>query len=216
MYPKTFEGHRSKAYSVYSISLSLAAFAFVGVEIPAATALEVRAQDSRVQRGGPVDRTVKFSGVWGALMVASDLLWDDPNLPRLSWPNHSDTSGTSDSVVGSESADATSNSAFVIAASNSEIGGHQVLADSITVCLLITALTAANTALYVASRTLFSLTTGIEAGPNSPWITKFLAYFGKTNGHKVPIRALAASSCFSWVLFLYLSNKHAPTIAAVS
>ena len=154
-------------------------------------------------------------------MVASDLLWDDPNLPRLSWLNHSgasDTSGTSDSVAGSESADTTSNSAFVIAASNSEIGGHQVLADFVTVCLLITALTAANTALYVASRTLFSLTTGIVAYPNSPWITKFLAYFGKTNGHKVPIRALAASCCFSWVSFLYLSNKRAPgpTIAAVS
>ena len=156
-----FEGHRSEAYSVYSISLSLAAFAFVGVEIPAATALEARVQDSRAQRAGPVDRTVKFSGVWGsiivgliyilgALMVASDLLWDDSNLPRLSWLNHSDTSGTSDSVVRSESADVTSNSAFVIAASNSEIGGHQVLADFITVCLLITALMAVNTALYVA------------------------------------------------------------------
>ena len=129
---------------------------------------------------------------------------------RLTWLNHndaSDTSGTSDSVAGSESADITSNSAFVIAASNSQIGGHQVLADFITMCLLITALAAANTALYVGSRTIFSLTTGIVAGPNSPWIAKFLAYFGKTNGHKVPIRALAASCYFSWVPFLYLSKK---------
>lgn len=38
MYPKMFEGQRSETYNFYSISLSLAAFAFVGVEMPAATA----------------------------------------------------------------------------------------------------------------------------------------------------------------------------------
>lgn len=210
-----------------SISLSLAAFAFVGVEIPAATALEARISRNPTNRGGPVDRSVKFSAIWvsiivgliyilGALLVSFDLDWDDPQLPRLSWLASS--TGTGDSISGSESSTNKSNSAFVIAANNSAISGHQGLANFITVCILITALTAANTTLYVASRTLFSLTKGIQANASSPWITKFLSFFGQTNHRRVPMRALAASCCFCWVPFLYLSDSNAPgtNIGAVS
>ena len=68
----------------YSISLSLAAFAFVGVEIPAATALEARISRNLADRGELVDRSVKFSAIWisiiagliyviGALLVSFDL-----------------------------------------------------------------------------------------------------------------------------------------------
>ena len=209
-----------------SISLSLAAFAFIGVEAPAAIALEARVQDRPNHRGGPVDRTVKFTAVWvsvivgsiyvlGGLLVTFNLDWDDPQLPRLSWLL---SSGTSDIVSGSESATNKSNSAFVIAASNSNISGSQSLSNFVTVCLLVTALTAANTTLYMASRTLFSLTKEIESNSNSPRIIKFLAYFGKTNHRRVPLRALCASGFFIWVPFLYLSKSNAPgtTIAAVS
>lgn len=161
---------------------------------------------------------MQFSAIWvsifagliyilGALLISFDLDWDDPQLPRLSWLYN-----------GSDSTSRKSDSAFVIAANNSRISGHQELANFITVCILITALTAANTTLYVASRTLFSLTKGIQANASSPWITKFLSFFGKTNHRRVPMRALAASCCFCWVPFLYLSNKNAPgtTIGAVS
>lgn len=198
----------------YSISLSLAAFAFVGVEIPAATALEARISRNLADRGELVDRSVKFSAIWvsiiagliyviGALLVSFDLDWDDPKLPRLSWLASRNGNG---------------DSAFVIAANNSAIPGHQGLADFITVCILITALTAANTTIYVASRTLFSLTKGIQANAASPWITKFLSFFGQTNHRRVPMRALAASCCFCWVPFLYLADSNAPgtTTGAVS
>ena len=202
-----------------SISLSVAAFAFVGVEIPAATALEARITPNRAGRGGPVDRSVKFSAIWvsvivgliyilGALLVSFNLPWEDPKLPRLSWLASSN--GTVGSITGSESSANQSNSAFVIAARNSTISGHQGLADFINVCIMITALTAANTTLYVASRTLFSLTKGIEANASSPRITRFLSFFGQTNHRKVPMRALAASCFFCWVPFLYLSNDKAP------
>ncbi len=204
----------------YSISLSLAAFAFVGVEIPAATALEARISSNLADRGELVDRSVKFSAIWvsiiagliyviGALLVSFDLDWNDKQLPRLSWL--ASTNGTEDSNSGS-------NSAFVIAAKNSAIPGHGGLADFITVCILITALTAANTTLYVASRTLFSLTKGVQANAASPWITKILSFFGQTNHRRVPMRALAASCFFCWVPFLYLSDRNAPgtNIAAVS
>lgn len=137
------------------------------------------------------------------MLVSFDLRWDDPQLPRLSWlATNNSTSNKSDS-------------AFVIAASNS---GLPKLADFITVCVITTALTTANTTLYVASRTLFSLTKGIQDTADSPRIKKFLAFFGKTNHRRVPMRAIAASTCFCWIPFLYLRDSNAPgtTLAAVS
>ena len=209
-----------------SISLSLAAFAFVGVEIPAATALEARIPRNLVGRDGLVDRSVKFSAIWisiiagliyiiGALLVSFDVHWNDPQLPRLNWLASS--SETGDGISGLESSTGKSNSAFVIAAENSIMSGHQAVADFINVCILITALTAANTTLYVASRTLFSLTKGIQENDDSPCIIKILSFFGKTNHRRVPMRALAASCIFCWVPFLYLSKDNAPgtTIGAV-
>ena len=210
-----------------SISLSLAAFAFVGVEIPAATAIEARISPNLAGTGEPVDRSVKFSAIWvsvivgsfyilGSLLLSFDVRWNDPQLPRLSWLPASITTGNN--ILGSESSTKKSTSAFVIAANNSAISGHYGLANFINVCILITALTAANTTLYVASRTLFSLTKGIEANSGSPWITRFLSFFGRTNHRRVPMRALAASCCFCWVPFLYLSKSNAPgtNIRAVS
>ena len=163
-----------------------------------------------------MDRSVKFSAIWvsiiagviyvlGALLISFDLDWDDPQLPPLSWLNSSDPTNKY-------------LSAFVISAKNSAIPGHGRLADFIAVCILFTQLTAANTTLYVASRTLFSLTKDTYAHADSPWITKLLAFLGKTNRRKVPMRALAASCCFCWVPFLYLkdSNARGTTIGAVS
>ena len=158
--------------------------------------------------GGPVDGTVRFAAVWisimagciytlGALLVSFDLKWDDVNLPRASWLV-SEPANTGHLMKG------TSNSAFIIAGKEAELPG---LAGFITVGLVISALTAANTTLYVASRTLFGLTRRVTAGPDSLWIERFFSFLGKTNHRKVPMRAILASCCFCWVPFLYLSNS---------
>ncbi len=129
--------------------------------------------------------------------MSFDLKWDDVNLPRVSWTV----------VVPSNPGlllAGTSNSAFIIAGKEAKLPG---LAGFITVGLVISALTAANTTLYVASRTLFGLTRGVEGGQNRPWIQQFFSFLGKTNRRKVPMRAIVASCCFCWVPFLYLSNS---------
>ena len=133
----------------------------------------------------------------GALLVSFDLKWDDVNLPRASWLV-SEPANTGYLLTG------TSNSAFIIAGKEAELPG---LGGFITVGLVVSALTAANTTLYVASRTLFGLTRRVKAGPDSPWIEKFFSFLGKTNHRKVPMRAVLASCCFCWVPFLYLSNS---------
>ena len=164
-----------------------------------------------------MDRSVKFSAIWvsiiagsiyvlGALLISFDLDSNDPFLPRANWLGNSTTSNSTEYY-----------SAFVISAKESAISGQQGLADFINVCILFTQLTAANTTLYVASRTLFSLTKDIHAHERSPRITKLFAFFGKTNRRKVPMRALAASCLFCWVPFLYLkaSDARGTNIGAV-
>lgn len=196
----------------FFMSLSIAAFAYVGVEITAASALEARVpKEKSLARSKAIGKTVKFSAVYisflGSLMyilagvlVALNLRWDDPRLPRMSWVTLDNTNGTNDS-------DGTTASAFVIVAEDSDIPG---LAGTLNFFLMFTALTCANTNLYVASRTLFSLTRSLDGGAGQPWYTRFLAYFGKTNHRKVPLRALVASCVFTWVPFLYLASANGP------
>ena len=185
--------------------------------------MEARVQDDT---RGPVDKTVKFTAIWaspivgaiyvlGALLVSFDVDWDDPQLPRLNWLT---IKGALVNGLSLTSPTTKPDSAFVIAAHNSIMAGSQKLANAITACIIFTAFWTANTTLYISSRTLFSLTKGIQDGPDSPFLLKFLAYFGKTNHRRVPMRAIIASSCFFWVPFLYLTNSNAPgtRLAAVS
>ncbi|KAH7083883.1 amino acid permease/ SLC12A domain-containing protein [Paraphoma chrysanthemicola] len=191
----------------FFMSLSIAAFAYVGVEITAASALEARVDEQRnTTQHRAIGRTVKFSAVYisflagvmyvlAGVLVTLNIKWDDPRLPRMSW-----VTGPEEETAGSTA------SAFVLVAEASLVPG---LASTLNVFLIFTALTCANTNLYVASRTLFSLTRSLDGG-SGPWYTRILAYFGKTNNRKVPLRALVASCIFAWIPFLYLASSHGP------
>jgi amino acid transporter len=172
------------------MSLPLAAFAFVGVEMTAATALEAHAD--RVRRYIPssplkVPSTVLpiivgslyfLAAVWVALTVPSD----SPSLPALGW------------IVPTAVSQSRSGSAIVQAAEAANIPALPTL---FTLFIVITALTAANTSLYIASRTLFSLTR--EGAP------RWLAWLGVTSKtHQVPAKALYVSCMFAWIPFLSL------------
>jgi yeast amino acid transporter len=184
--------------AAFFMSLSIAAFAYIGIEIPAASALEARVP-VRYKKGA-VGRTVRWTAVWSSvisatlyvlagLLVALNISWDNPSLPRMPWiPTTNNSSYTPDS-------------AFVLVAQVSQIP-H--LAGTMSILLIFTALTCANTNLYVASRVLFSLTRSLDGGPNQPMYIRCLAYLGRTNHRKVPLRALIASCIFTWIPFLYL------------
>ena len=190
----------------FFMSISIAAFAFVGVEITAASALEARVpKEKNPTASKAIGKTVKFSAVYispltalfyvaAGLLFTLNIKWDDPLLPRMSWAK-----GPPLASIGSGL------SAVVLIARESGIDG---LAGTLNVFLMITALTGAHTNLYVASRTLFSLTRTLDGGPGQPWYIQTLAYFGKTNSHRVPLRALIASCCFTWVPFLYLAKRN--------
>jgi amino acid transporter len=197
----------------FFMSLSIAAFAYVGIEITAASALEARVtkeQPTSSPKSRTIGRTVKFSAIWipffagvvyvlAGTLVTLNISWDDKRLPRMSWVTGPETDGNPG--VGSTA------SAFVLVAEDSGVPG---LASAMNLFLMFTALTCANTNLYVASRTLFALTRNIESGPNTPWYDKILAYFGRTNNKKVPLAAILASCIFAWIPFLYLATEHGP------
>ncbi|KAL5001043.1 amino acid permease-domain-containing protein [Aspergillus recurvatus] len=199
-------------------AFSIAAFAYVGVDITAATALEARPDKRSSSRGTAADAlkgrwpyiSVRFVATWTSFLVwiiyfiagflmSLNVEWNNENLPRLSWlgsPSEKDDKFKTDS-------------GFVISAVMSGIPG---LADTFTAIIFVTAVFSANTNLYVASRTLFGLTRRIQ---DDGW--RLFAFFGKTNNYQVPVRAMLLSLVFMWVPFLYLSphNSADTTISSL-
>lgn len=163
--------------------LQIAAFAFVGVEMPAATALEAKAEE-RSSAGllkSPATRLpllVGFIYTAAGVLVAVNINSQSCELPPQGWIVTECTTASNQTP-----------SAFAQIAQSTHITG---LTAVFTTFLIFTAITAANTNLYIASRTLFGLT----RNPAS-----LLSYFGKTHD-RVPIRALVASWFFVWVPFI--------------
>lgn len=199
--------------------LSIATFAYVGVEIVAASALEsapysydrrrrssVRAESDLSQRSTDtlIGNTVKFSSMYISLMatiaysvcgllISFDIDWQNCGLPRLSW---------TEKPGDEEPCFAFTTSAFVTIAGES---GIRHLDNVFNAFLVFTCVTCAGTNLYVASRTLFGLTSRLDGGRGQAWHLRILAYFGRTDSRKVPFRAMVFSAAaFFWVPFLQL------------
>lgn len=204
------------------MSISIATFAYVGVEIVAASALEVQwprrvktdLSSSSRSNDTLIGNTVKFSAIWISVMATLaytltsvlatlEISWDDCQLPRLSWVTSTQCSSPSTTVNATETGiGEKTSSVFVAIASRSQIP-H--LGDIFNLFLVFTCLSCASTNLYVASRALFGLTSRLDDGPHQPWYLRAMAYFGKTDNHSVPRRAMIFSAfAFWWVPFLQL------------
>lgn len=121
--------------------------------------------------------------------------WQDPLLPAIL-----DRNETPNPLPGSSKVSKTS-SILVIAVLNAHIPAFDSF---LNICLIIAVLSASNTALYVASRTLFGLTR--EISPNGKgWWRKFSKLSTTSFKTKVPVFALLISAVtFCWVPFLHL------------
>ncbi|KAI1375787.1 amino acid permease-domain-containing protein [Hypoxylon crocopeplum] len=193
------------------ICLSTATFSYVGVETPAAVALEARptksnrtspASSQGLNDATSIGETVRFASKWASvfaciaytlsgILVSLSVDTEDCGLPR---PSYSQKCPNSTQVQ----------SAFVLTA---DTHGQRGMGDAFNMFLVFSALSCANTNLYLASRTLFGLTNQIDGGSNVPWYLTVLAWFGRTNSYRVPIRAMAVSAlAFAWVPFLQLGG----------
>ncbi len=201
--------------------MSTAAFSYVGVEIVAASAMEVRwpKSEERTESGlsqrselsSLIGKTVKFSAIWisvlatiayslSGILISFNMHREDCRLPRFSW-------ALNQTCLAREPDSNKTASAFVAIAETSGIRG---LADAFNFFLIFTALTGAMTNLYVASRSMFGLVSRLDDSPGQPWFLRALAWLGTTNRHKVPMRAMICSAlAFVWVPFLRLKKGEA-------
>ncbi|KAH7304294.1 amino acid permease-domain-containing protein [Stachybotrys elegans] len=199
------------------IAISITIYAYVGIEIVAASAVEARATTSSTRASKPeattvVGQRVRFSAIYFPLLAAAaytlssmlasfSIPRDHCRLPRL---NPSEKPGCDQNESNLDST-----SVFVIVARESGIQGLEHAFNGI---IIFTALTCANTNLYVASRSLFGLTTRLEGGSRQPLYIRLLALFGKTNRRKVPIRAVVFSAmAFCWVPLIQLIGNNSTT-----
>lgn len=217
-----------------SIALQTGAFSFIGIEIPAVTALEAKMDVA----ASDLDQTSnQHVGEW-PITTARKALWlSCGRLPILVGPlyllmglvaslnvdraNPGLPSQRNEPVDHSYIANcAKSDSIFVISAVASRI---PYLGDVFTAFVLLAAWTSANTALYVSSRTLYGLTRHYQNLPmDKNWGPLYTLWWrcrrwpGRTwktmKGKNIPIPALIVSTIlFCWVPFLQVARVASAT-----
>ena len=250
-YTESFFSHDTdqagSAGQAFFMALQTAAFAFIGIEIPAVVAVEAEIMQppnqkpekftgvkalppfTLLRRLGnkfsldnrePANAVLKFSAVYlpfctaciylvAGFLVTLNVSSSDRSLPSNGWDQRCRNDTTTLILCPNRPANCTnSTSSFVISAYNAKIAG---LPDAITVFLILTALSSANTALYVASRTLYDLGKQVRVPGNGPWHIKWprkiLSQFSKVGNRRVPHYALLASTAmFVWVPYLSLRS----------
>ena len=134
-----------------------------------------------------------------ALGFYLNVRWNDSFLPSLAGRiNHG-------SLTIAPSTNTTqTNSIVIIAVYNAKI---PTLPSFLNACLIMAVLSASNTALYVASRTLFGLTREVDSEDKYwGWISNLSS---TTKNRRVPAAALSTSVfAFCWVPFLHLTKSY--------
>jgi yeast amino acid transporter len=185
---------------MYSVTISIATYAYIGVEIMAVTASEARNPTRSLSR------LTKFIAYLTASVYIFSFIffylgaeWHNNYLPSIYGPIAHPT------LLFSPAFNTTtkSNSTLVIVAADGDIS---LLPNILIMFLVVVILSTANTGLYVSSRTLYGLTR--NANPNSPyWWERGINKLSNTaRKRNIPEWALSASAgIFCWVLVLCLS-----------
>ena len=189
-----------------SYAIPLIAYSFLGVEIVAVTAFEAR--DLKSLRGSSqiIAYVILLIYFLCAIGETLNVKWTNSDLPVIygGVGNSTATSTTSDTTTGSSSM-------IIIAAVKAGIANMPGFLNG---CLLFSVLSASNTSLYVASRTLYGLTRKIPRSAN-PFMKIFHSFSFVIPSTGVPAAALIVSAIsFFWLPFLQLKGGYA--IQAVS
>jgi amino acid transporter len=177
--------------------LPIATYAYIGVEIVAVTAVEAKTPKISLRR--PARNIAWITGLFYFACVIAfyfNVSFKDPHLPGYHLRDGI--------AIGSNS----STALILIAADNAGVEG---LSSVLTVFLIIAVLSAANTALYVASRTLWGVACDFDAQLiNSPNIFKrWFSRLSTTTPSKVPGWALFVSCFFIWIPIWQGTDKDA-------
>jgi hypothetical protein len=195
------------------MAMSLGAYSYVGVEIPAVTAVEAILNVDPAEASQPANAALKVSVArlpWmvsmvyfvAGLMVSLNVKYNDSALQPPAWVTGAttrDLSRTFDVCKPS--------SAFIVSAQSVKSGWRVDL--MFTAFFMITAWSAANTVLYVSSRTLFGLTRHYAQVRDWTKSEYWLGLLGRTShGAQVPLNAMLFSILvFMWVPYLQLTDQ---------
>ena len=192
---------------ISSISIPLLAYGFIGTEIISVTAFEAKRRESLRMPARWIAYIITSLYVACALMEAIVVSWNDPCLAN---PEGNYTTNCKDGGHGPGSF-----AVIVIAAR--EYGSNGV-GWFFNGCIIYFCMSAANTSLYVASRTLFGLTRGINRMDDPPWYLRCLKFLGVTSPlAQVPHWALIVSAlAFYWLPIVHSTGALSGTLVSAT
>jgi yeast amino acid transporter len=173
--------------------IPIAVYSFVGVEIVAVTALEAKDPPKSLKWPAKSVATILTCVyLFSVLSFYLNVSWEDDSLPSMF------SRSTRDATLGK--------SIIMIATTNS---GIPVAPGFLNVCLIGAVFSAANTTLYVASRTLFGIAKGLDPRNEDSWLERKFSCFGATNpDSKVPQRAVMLSvACGVWLAWVHVGSN---------
>jgi amino acid transporter len=188
-----------------SLSFSTAAFAYAGVEVITASALEARwtrsrdgHRSQRKTEDPSTSNTVKLAAttfpifimiayVLSGILISGNISQDDLRL-------QSSPSTRSYSII---------MSTIVAIAIDCPDGSGIAWASAVNVIVIFTASTCAITSLYISSRSLFGILVRLGTNPREHWLIRFAASLGKTSKTRVPLRALGITLLLVYFILLF-------------
>jgi amino acid transporter len=175
------------------------AFGFLGIETVAVTAFEARTSRSLRLPSQSIAYIVLLLYFLCLLGQCLNVSWQNEHLPLI-------YAGIGDGATDTKNLKDPTSSSLTILALWAQ--GEKGLAGFLNGAMIFSVISAANTSLYVASRTLYGIARDV---PTTNWLGKFLHSFSvvvpKTG---VPARALVFSAvAFIWLPFLSLKGGYA-------
>lgn len=196
------------------IGINLAVYPFLGVESVTMTAFEAKNTTELKLPARNISFIVLSVYMVSIVSMLLNVSWKDPLLMVYydQWrpgDNPTDCSSTGQRFSLKPRADSIAESSAthllpVIATDNFEV---PYLGGAINAFLLYSAFSAANSALFVASRTLYGLGSSIQRDEKSR-ILRWLSTLGNVDRNGVPQRAILGSMIFGWIPFLSLANAN--------
>jgi yeast amino acid transporter len=203
------ENVASSSYQAVFEAIPLATFAYIGVELLTTTAFEAR--DPDVLRF-PAATVGWFSTVLYALATgsfAANVFWKDPSLPMLFQQALAVITNPEKKAIYDElfKTQPVMTASPLIALYRV---GYRFLPSFLNGCFMYSALSCANTALYVASRQLYGMTRTITVDRDSGPIRRGLYWMSTVHPNTVaPWPAIAISGLLlCWLPFIKVSMPH--------
>lgn len=201
MYPRS----RSQLNAFNSICIPLVTFSYIGVELLTVTAFEARDPHDLKQ---PARNMAWFTAVLYCIstgLIIANVSWQDQNLPELFQQALTTISTGNKDLMAFGDDEPNTSAAPLIALRRL---GFRFLPSFLNGCFIYSALSCANTALYVASRQLYGLTRSITVTSESNTLRRLLAWMsGVEHRTRSPWPALIVSVVvLYWLPFIRLHH----------